>query len=476
MTPDSIPHLCGGLFFALLLEAKKPRRKAKNKLKGGTDGLNNPDVYAGLINVVLGEGFYGNSTLKKAASNYKNCKESKGSYVPFTEPSTISAFHSAVTKKDPNILKRMSGFVEQYLNTTKCCEWLVPALIELMQKDENINQAQLIAIDTTESRRINELHLAECIQLQPFLISVLDLVMQYSPDAESGRSTFETLYFQSGNKNEWKYREDNILGKSLPPIKIISVPFSGTTATEETTPQSVEPISDDFPTDFIPTEEKSDDDILMEPMIAGLTTFATAVEALKHQQADAIRKNKQRHIDEGLLDQFKNDCDTTLRYCIDKDPASEPIRTTINDEITDIVQKWQFELRKISDDEMRGLVVATIKTLSAYTLYLSDKYLRFNEDNSMLIFRNSSTEEGERLREDFRPNSLHLRKNLNTLYKKLWPAPEIDVDDDSVSSDTPENTADNVENAAEAKVVQQTIVNQYGDNPVIINHVNKLKL
>ena len=476
MTPDNIPHLCGGLFFALLLEAKKPRRKAKNKLKGGTDGLNNPNVYAGLINVVLGEGFYGDSTLEKAASNYKNCKESKGSYVPFTEPATISAFHSAVTKKDPNILKRMSGFVEQYLNATKCCEWLAPALIELMQKDENIDQAQLIAINTTESRRIDELHLAECIQLQPFLISVLDLVMQYSPDAESGRSTFETLYSQSGKKNEWKYREDNILGKSLPQINIISVPFSETVAAKVTTSQFAEPISDDLPTDFIPPEEKSDDDVLMEPMIAGLTTFATAVEALKHQQADAIRKNKQRHIDEELLAQFKNDCDTTLRYCIDKDPTGEPISPTITDEISAIVQKWQFELRKISDDETRGLIVATIKTLSAYTLYLSDKYLRFNENNSMLIFRNSSAEEGERLRDDLRPNSLHLRKELNDLYKKLWPAPEIDVDEDSVSSDTSEDTANNAESATEAKVVQQTIVNQYGDNPVMINHVDNLKL
>ena len=70
MAPTKIPHLCGGILFGLLYEAKKPRRKAKDKLKGGSDGLTIPGIYAGLINVVTGEDLsaYAGTTLKKCAT------------------------------------------------------------------------------------------------------------------------------------------------------------------------------------------------------------------------------------------------------------------------------------------------------------------------------------------------------------------------------------------------------------------------
>lgn len=74
MTPNPVPHLCGGILFDLLLEARKPRQKARNKLNGGSDGLTIPGVYAGLVYIVTGEDYssIAGTTLNKCATNYKN--------------------------------------------------------------------------------------------------------------------------------------------------------------------------------------------------------------------------------------------------------------------------------------------------------------------------------------------------------------------------------------------------------------------
>ncbi|MDO4353535.1 MAG: hypothetical protein Q4C93_01060 [Clostridia bacterium] len=76
MTPNLVPHLCGGILFDLLLEARKPRQKARNKLNGGSDGLTIPGVYAGLIYIVTGEDYssIAGTTLNKCATNYKKMR------------------------------------------------------------------------------------------------------------------------------------------------------------------------------------------------------------------------------------------------------------------------------------------------------------------------------------------------------------------------------------------------------------------
>lgn len=41
----TIPRLCGGTFFTLLLQAKKQRTSARQKVLGKKDGLSNKDVF-----------------------------------------------------------------------------------------------------------------------------------------------------------------------------------------------------------------------------------------------------------------------------------------------------------------------------------------------------------------------------------------------------------------------------------------------
>ena len=73
--PNKVPYLCGGIFFGLLLQARKNRTKARDKQKGGSDGLSDADVMKGLVYVVTGESVkVSGKTFAKATSMYKSLK------------------------------------------------------------------------------------------------------------------------------------------------------------------------------------------------------------------------------------------------------------------------------------------------------------------------------------------------------------------------------------------------------------------
>ena len=205
MEQTSIPHLCGGIFFALVLQARRQRKKAKDKLKGGTDSLTDKDVFAGLTKVLTGEEIsVAGRTLAKCASLYKTCQNCTGVYVPFSDPPTVSAFDSLFKTKNPVIYNRMTEFVETYLNQEKC-EWLVRVLIDTIQQDICISENVSFDIDYSQSLKKKDLDRTGGVILQAFLVSVLHYIVMHAPDAESGRSTFETWFTQSGNRTEWKY-------------------------------------------------------------------------------------------------------------------------------------------------------------------------------------------------------------------------------------------------------------------------------
>ncbi len=287
----SVPHLCGGILYCLLLEARKPRRKARNKLKGGTDGLTAPDVFAGLIHVVTGESesLYKTSTLEKCASDYKKCQTSTGDYVPFTKPGTASAFDSAIKRKDPDLLQRMSGFVDEYLNVTKC-EWLVRTIIETIQGDKEITDSTEFAIDYDCYIQKHELHTVRKVALYPFMLSVLQYVLLHCPDAESGRATFEAWYTQSSPRAEWKLNRRD-LGDSIAPIDISTeLPTSIPTSPAPQTGEGV--VTPDLAEEITPTDTRSDRQVIAENMTKSLASVLSVLEAHKLPEIDVEKLAK----------------------------------------------------------------------------------------------------------------------------------------------------------------------------------------
>lgn len=291
MTPNPVPHLCGGILFDLLLEARKPRQKARNKLNGGSDGLTIPDVYAGLIYIVTGEDYssVAGTTLKKCATNYKKCDDSTGDYVPFTKAATRSAFQNLYQTNKPCLLKRTAGFIEKYLNKDRCV-WLVSALIETMQKDASVDGETLIVISHTNSLSVKQLHEAPQIMLLPFLLSVIDYVMCNCPDCESGKTTFTAWYSQAGSNTEWKFSSD--IGSGISAINVdtdLSVPTTDTSLSTSTDATQ---------------EGLTDREVINNAILNTGRIMEKAFGAVEHQLAEQIRRNNKKA--DSSEDEFDN--------------------------------------------------------------------------------------------------------------------------------------------------------------------------
>lgn len=245
------------------------------------------------------------------------------------------------------------------------------------------------------------------------------------------------------------------------------------------------------------SEEKttSAHDKLAEKVLASgdamAKAWAGAVDALteeqvhtpEEQKAAAIKADLLSEEDTVLLRQFKKDVKGLFKYCIEHDPTAEATKIDLADEIHEVNRKWQFELREIEDSPFRQLVIDTIKTLDEYSYYLSDVFLRLLPSGDALWFRNESAEEGDRLRDVFQPESYRLRCEIRDLYLRLYPIPE-DAKKEEAEPVEAEVVDEESSGAAEATgkdvktqiINNPTIVNQYGETNVHIEHVENLKL
>jgi len=146
-------------------------------------------------------------------------------------------------------------------------------------------------------------------------------------------------------------------------------------------------------------------------------------------------------------------------------------------------RKWQYDLREIEDIAFRQLVIDTTQTMEEYSYYVSDEFLRLIPGTDRLWFRNESAEDGDRLRNVLQPKSHELRLAMAELYRRLYPIPEEAKQDEAepVEAETVDEESSGAADAAGDGVRTQiinnpTIVNQYGEKNVHIEHVDNLKL
>ena len=219
--------------------------------------------------------------------------------------------------------------------------------------------------------------------------------------------------------------------------------------------------------------------------------WAGAIDALAEEQeqpakeksAPVLRPDLLSEEDKSLLRQFKKDVKDLLKYCIENDPAAGAPNIGIADEIHDVYKKWQYDLREIEDTAFRQLVIDTTQTLDEYSYYISDLFLRWIPGTVTLWFRNESAEEGDRLRDVLQPKSYEIRCAITELYRRLYPIPEETKPDEPEQVEA-EVVDDESSSAAEAEgkdvrtqiINNPTIVNQYGENNVHIEHLDKLEL
>ena len=220
MSLQNIPFLCGGIFFNLLLQTQKPRTKARSKQKYGTDGLSAPEVMKGLVYVITGNELSKNGDFSKSTSEFRTCKINSSTYIPFEDNVITAFFNDAVTKKDSDTQKRMSEFIDTFVNPT-LLEWLTKSLIETIYNDKGISNETEFLISQTASLSVDELVKVKNIEVEIFLLSIMKYIFSNRINNTLGIETFKAWFDRKSERSEWKFINESI-GFSISQEIIIS--------------------------------------------------------------------------------------------------------------------------------------------------------------------------------------------------------------------------------------------------------------
>ena len=193
------PRLCGGTFFTLLLQARKPRKGIRQRYMSAKDGLSEPEMLIALAKVVLPE-FSApldsmEATIKGNAFDYKSCKNAGGTYFPFGDSAAIQAFDTRVRNDFRSELISMSNLIDAFIDiggSMKKDERLVRALVELVCLDDTIDHEQVFYISESgaPSKKSDFFTLSD-ISLQPFLLGVFHFAACRSEGNTIGQETFD---------------------------------------------------------------------------------------------------------------------------------------------------------------------------------------------------------------------------------------------------------------------------------------------
>ena len=197
MTINEYPRLCGGTFFTLVLQALRQRMKAREHYSGDSDGLSDPEVLVGLIRVINPDyADPGKENLKGTANNYKACKTSNSTYLPFDDEQVLSAFDSVVRTDYQTALNGMIGFVNDFLDVGETVHKdvnLVRALIDLIQQDQTIKASDEFYIGPNgEKKKKAALGDLKEVCLPSFILGVWHYVVVNRKDNGIGKKTYDT--------------------------------------------------------------------------------------------------------------------------------------------------------------------------------------------------------------------------------------------------------------------------------------------
>ena len=183
MTNTGIPRLCGGTVFTLILEARQQRYGVREHFAGDSDGLSEMDTLIGLAQVMVPDlkrpAKTREDTVQGNTTEFKICKTAGGKgYYPFSNRQSKKAFDDRAKGYYAEALKAMCDFVKNFIwvkGSDKQDVNLVKALLDLIERDDSINNSQVFYImpdgKPVTKQRIDQID-GEDVCLESFLLGV----------------------------------------------------------------------------------------------------------------------------------------------------------------------------------------------------------------------------------------------------------------------------------------------------------------
>lgn len=204
MTNTGIPRLSGGTVFTLILEARQQRYGVREHFAGDSDGLSEMDTLIGLAQVMVPDlkrpAKTREDTVQGNTTEFKICKTAGGKgYYPFSNRQSKKAFDDRVKGYYAEALKAMCDFVKNFIwvkGSDKQDVNLVKALLDLIERDDSINNSQVFYImpdgKPVTKQRIDQID-GEDVCLESFLLGVWHYAIMRREGNTIGKTTM----------NEW---------------------------------------------------------------------------------------------------------------------------------------------------------------------------------------------------------------------------------------------------------------------------------
>ena len=194
-------HLSGGVFFNLMLAArKKPVANQNQCLKELLY------IYDRSAKEMAG------NSLVTIASRFRNCDPDLHSdYIRFGDPVVVEEFNGRMRENYASVVGKVKNYADQYLDLEVNGKWLVRALMELVEKDSLIqDNAKFMAIPgglPAYKQEFPEMHV---VYIYNLLLSVWHYICCTHGMTENGQETYFALADFAGESRPRKFDRSRI--------------------------------------------------------------------------------------------------------------------------------------------------------------------------------------------------------------------------------------------------------------------------
>lgn len=204
MTDNTIPYLCGGIFFSLLDEIKlNGTTNDKSKSPHKCEEISDKTLMENLYYVIAGCEPSNKDSLSVYTSDYRNCKANGGKVIPFSNELIVKGFDELVKNNPAESINRMKQLVKNCLdiNNESNAKWLIDSILRIIRDDDTIDDlSEFYILKNNQPVSKKNMLQQNNFDFYPFLVGVLHYIITKQTDNKKGRATYEKL-FPSHSKN-----------------------------------------------------------------------------------------------------------------------------------------------------------------------------------------------------------------------------------------------------------------------------------
>lgn len=209
MAEIEYPVLCGGTFFTLVLQARKPGTSSRNHANGKKNNFQEKDLLEALAKIVIPE--LEKDIPRSSCSEFKSCKKNLFT-VAGVDPQSeyCNVFNERVRTQYASVLGTMEEFAEKYISKEDCIQrCCAKRLLDLICKDDSIQQNEIFYV-SEHGQALKEAALAGDkldIYLPALLLGLWHFVVVHREDNTLGVATFENWHKRnsSDSRSRWVF-------------------------------------------------------------------------------------------------------------------------------------------------------------------------------------------------------------------------------------------------------------------------------